>query len=159
MGMIRSCDRNRIDVVAIEQPAIIGYLIQLAFVLFVKVFCRLAEHFGIAIAECDQLVLEPIDVALAATVKTDDRHADLAIDIGPRAQRQHAASRCGSSRLFQKGTTRLPGHWTAPIEKVSASRHCNNERGSRNGLGIMLETEARSISGARKWPKVMRRHF
>ena len=54
--VIRRGDGNRVDVLPIEQPAIVGDLIELALVRLVKGFGRFAEHFRIAIAERDQLI-------------------------------------------------------------------------------------------------------
>ena len=70
---------------------------------------------------------------LAAAVEADGRHADLAIHIGPCAHRQHAESRRGTGRLFQKGTTRLPGHRRTPIEKCGLTDIVTTEWGLGTG--------------------------
>ena len=86
-------DRHSINIIAIQEFAVVDDLIQLASVLTLELASPLGEHATIAIADRDQMIRESIDVIVAATVEPNHRHPNFAVDVRPRNAGQKPRSR------------------------------------------------------------------
>src|SRR4051812_26531414 len=110
--MVWRCDRNGIDVLAIEQLSKVGYLIEFSTVLLIKRFPCLAEHMRIAIAQSNKLRIESFDMTLTAPVQSDHRHANSAVHVGS-GESWHTASRGNAKGILQEDAARLFRHFSS----------------------------------------------
>ncbi|MEX0641871.1 MAG: hypothetical protein WD468_04180, partial [Pirellulales bacterium] len=102
------------DVFAVQDPAEVGDLIEFAAILFFEGLGSVAQHALIAIAQCDEMVLERIDMAFAAAVETDGRHADLTVNVGTSDAWQHRTGSGNTGSLHQERPTSLFRHGKPP---------------------------------------------